>query len=76
MKKKINLLIIILFLLFLLTFCKSSDCVANEKQSNWNNGYCELDGGRLIFDSVGSKYHYKCEICGKDYTFDKVMSYK
>lgn len=42
---------------------------------SWNGGYCECDGGRLDFVSVGSKYHYKCNICGKEYIFDSVQVY-
>ncbi len=73
--KKINIILLIIFILFLFFNCDYYPKSIKEEEFNWNNGYCELDNGRLRYDSVGSKYHYKCEICGKDYTFNRAMSY-
>ncbi len=74
--KKIRVFIMLLFcgLLFLMSLQKNTN--VKYEEPNWNEGYCELDGGRLNYVSVGSKYHYKCEICGKEYLFDKIMSRK
>ena len=74
--KKIRLIIIIIFLVFLLVNVNSSHKEKETELYNWNNGYCELDGGRLNFVSVGSKYHYECEICHKEYIFDEIQIYK
>lgn len=74
--KKIRVFIIVLLLVFLFLICLKKDKTIQYEEPNWNNGYCELDGGRLDYISVNSKYHYKCEICGKDYKFDRVMSRK
>lgn len=74
--KKIRVAIIAIFLLILLAACKDIKEDVEVEHYNWNNGYCELDGGRLVYDTVGSKYHYKCEKCGKEYIFDGVMSHK
>ena len=73
----IRLIIILIFIFFLFITCHQSvKSKAPLENDNWNHGYCELDGGRLNYVSVASKYHYKCEICGKEYRFDKVMSRK
>lgn len=72
--KKIRIITIILFICFLFLFSKKTDIRITKQHYNWNNGYCEIDGGRLNYKSVGSKYHYECEICHKDYTFDSVMT--
>lgn len=75
-KSLIRLFIIFIFILFLFVICSWPVNQTSIEKFNWNNGYCELDGGRLDYISVSSKYHYKCEICGKDYKFDRVMSRK
>ena len=74
--KKISALIIVLFCGFLFLVCLKKDTTLQYEEPNWNHGYCELDGGRLDYISVSSRYHYKCEICGKDYSFNRVMSRK
>lgn len=71
-----RLIVIFLFILFLFIICSRPMKSVSSENFNWNNGYCELDGGRLDYISVSSKYHYKCEICGKEYRFDKVMPRK
>ena len=73
MKPKLYLLV----LAALLVFSSCGETVTTEtKVYDWNNGRCSYCGGTLVWDSTGSKEHYKCEICGKEYTFDKVMSKK
>lgn len=76
MKKILRSLILILFVLLLFRISLTYKETLIKETFNWNNGYCELDGGRLNYISVGSRYRYKCEICGKEYLFDKVMSRK
>ena len=73
--KKIRLTIIVLFMGFLLVCCESTNEEIEPEHFNWNGGYCELDGGRLSYLKTGSKEHYKCEICGKEYVFDEVGKY-
>ncbi len=72
-----RLIIVFIFIFFLFIICfQPVNSKTPIEKFNWNRGYCELDGGRLNYVSVGSKYHYKCEICGKEYRFDKVMPRK
>ena len=78
-KKKISLVLVIIFIAFLFVFCKDTDKISQPLQyeeDNWNNGYCIEDGGRLNYKSVGTMYHYECEICHKEYRFKQVMSHK
>lgn len=78
MKKVINLIIIIDFLIFLLFYCLFFKLPINYsiQEDNWNNGYCELDGERLYYIGTNNKELYECKKCGKIYKFNKVMSYK
>ncbi len=73
MKHRIILLVLAALLVF-------SSCGVTEptetKTYNWNNGRCEECNGELIWDSSGSKEHYICKRCGKEYTFDGVYSKK
>lgn len=75
--KKLRIALLILFLIMLFLIAVKSRPIEHEEeiQYNWNNGYCEVDGGRLRYIKVGSKYHYECELCGREYIFDSVMSY-
>lgn len=73
MRHKIVLLVMIGSIIFA-SCVKSSP--PKQKKYNWNNGYCEICGGRLDYSGTGNKEHYICEICGKEYTFDGVMSRK
>ena len=70
MKTKIILLVMLSLLLV--------GCEPNKNQttdeSEWNNGICSDCGGELRYTKTGSKEHYICEKCGKEYTFDRVMS--
>ena len=73
--KKVRVFLILLFIAFLFLFSKT------EKQKEkihyeWNGGYCIEDGGRLNYISTGSKTHYQCDICGKEYTFEGVQKYE
>lgn len=45
---------------------------ATNKSYDWNGGHCSECGGVLMYESTGSKNHYICNSCGKEYTFDKV----
>lgn len=73
MKHELRLLIIFIALVF--SFFNDT-ATTETKDYDWNNGQCSYCGGTLIWDSTGSKEHYICKICGKEYTFDKVMSKK
>ena len=69
MKKYI---LIVLVALILISCGSKSTTVSYD----WNNGHCSECGGELKYSGTGSKEHYTCEECGKEYTFDKVMSKK
>ena len=71
--KQLKWLILVIFVALALVSCKHS---SNTQTYDWNNGYCSECGGELIYKATGSKEHYICENCGKEYTFDKVMSKK
>lgn len=65
----------------LLIVCSSLVACGNttppkQEVYKWNGGYCVEDNGRLEYVDVGSKYHYRCSICGKDYTFNEAGKYK
>jgi len=49
--------------------------VINDKSIEWNSGYCVDDGTRLIYESCGSKYHYSCPKCNKEFVFDEIQTY-
>ena len=81
MKKKIQIIILVIYILCILiisldftTFFISNKNINNE--SNWNYGFCEYDGQRLIYYGTSDKEIYICPLCGKYYKFNKVMSYK
>lgn len=74
--KKFQILVVILFILFLFTFCKKEIVEPQEESYEWNGGYCSLDGGRLHYINTGSMNHYQCEICGKEYVFKGVNKYE
>lgn len=74
--KKIRVLIVFLFLLFLLVNCKKLEQENEEIYHEWNGGKCVNDGGRLNYVSTGSKYHYRCEICDKEYVFEGAQKYE
>ena len=79
--KKARVIIIIIFILFLSIisiseYLKHNNVIKPQVQYEWNNGHCSIDGGRLQYIGTGSKYHYKCEICGKEYTFEGVQKYE
>ena len=82
MKKNIEILLILILTTFLFIASVNWQNIlfpSHSKSNNsyhWNNGHCEIDGGRLDYVGTGNKEHYRCEICGKEYTFDQVMSYK
>ena len=63
-------MIVAALLLVLLAGCKSEAAV--QQDYTWNDGYCEC-GGELIWQGTSSKEHYKCNKCGREYTFDRVM---
>lgn len=71
MKLKIILLVM---LSLLLVGCEPNDNKSSEYE--WNNGICSVCGGELRYSRTGSKEHYICETCGKEYTFDRIMSRK
>ena len=73
MKTKLYLLTLLLLLVF--SSCGSTVTTETEEYS-WNNGHCSYCNGYLEWSSTGKKEHYICEQCGKEYTFDKVMSKK
>lgn len=73
MKKYKFLLILILCAGMLVTCGRSKLENPQPPQDDWNDGYCSDCGGELIWDSVGSRNHYVCNKCGKEYSFDKVM---
>lgn len=72
---QISIIIIFILLLFISNL-KFDKTISTQENDVWNHGHCSLDGGRLNYIGSGSKEHYKCEICGKEYTFDRVMTYK
>lgn len=81
MKKKIEILVIVIFILFLLMLSVdyNASWFSNNTQIdeyNWNNGFCENDGERLIYYGTSDREIYVCPLCGKYYKFNKVMSYK
>ena len=73
MKYRIILLVMIIISL---VACKPDTNKPEEKEYDWNNGVCSECGGELIYSATGNKEHYICEKCGKEYTFNKVMSKK
>ncbi len=75
-KKKIQMIIIICLMLLLLFFSRTKNIKQNPiEKDSWNGGHCSIDGGRLHYVGSNNKEHYRCEICNKDYAFDKVMSF-
>ena len=56
-------------IIFLTACGDAAPAVHNE----WNNGICVECGGQLIYHGTGSKEHYVCEKCQKEYTFDELM---
>lgn len=78
MRKKIDCIIICFFIIFIILFCLFSytPSISLIQEDNWNNGKCELDGGRLHYVGTSNKEIYECELCGKKYKFNKIMSYK
>lgn len=73
--KKYKLLLIFILCAGTLVTC-GTKVAPPAPQYEWNDGYCSDCGGELIWDSVGSKNHYICNKCGKEYSFDKVMNKK
>ena len=63
----------LLLLVSLLLVSCGKHVAIEEPKYEWNNGYCSECHGRLDYDKTGSKEHYICERCGKEYTFDKIM---
>ena len=63
-------IIVMIIVITLLTACGRQ---VQEEHFEWNNGKCSECGGELIWQGTGSKEHYKCKRCGKEYRFDKVM---
>lgn len=45
-------------------------------EDDWNNGLCKYDNTKLEYSKTGSKEHYICPTCGKEYVFNSVKSYK
>lgn len=60
----------------LLVGCRPNQNDVNAEYNDWNGGYCKDDGSRLEYIEAGSKYHYRCSTCGKEYTFSKLMRYE
>ena len=75
-KKKLYRVIILCFFILIIFISCSSVSKYQSDSVDWNNGYCLEDNGRLNYIGTGGKIHYQCEICGKEYTFDRVNSYK
>lgn len=73
--RKFRTIIVLMFVLFLLVNCRKTE-KETEPYYEWNGGRCVEDGGRLNYISVGSKYHYRCEICGKEYVFGGIQKYE
>lgn len=78
MKKKMEILIIIFLIIYLLLsgIYSSRPSIVSFSEDNWNNGKCELDGRRLHYIGTNDKEIYECEVCGKKYKFNKVMKYE
>lgn len=73
-KMRHELYLLAILIVMLLAACKPE--TNNYETYDWNGGYCDECGGHLIYDRTGSKEHYICEKCGKEFTFDKVMNKK
>ena len=69
-------IILVALLIISLTSCQSNKNISVNNTYDWNNGKCLECNGELIYDRTGSKEHYICSECGKEYTFDKIMSKK
>lgn len=69
-------IILLVMLLILLVACGPVKNELKEKRYDWNGGTCSECGGELKYSGTGNKEHYICEKCGKEYTFNKVMSKK
>lgn len=48
----------------------------NIKEYDWNNGRCIYDNTKLEYLKTGSKEHYVCPTCKREFRFDSIGSYK
>ena len=79
MKKTILIIFILLItsILFFMDYnIKNDNNIVINEEYEWNGGHCIEDGGKLKYVKTGSKNHYVCEICDKEYVFDKIMKYE
>ena len=81
MKKRIEITTLVFFIISMLVVSVNFTNIFSfnnnkSNEDNWNKGFCENDGTRLVYYGTSNKEIYICPTCGQYYKFNQVMSYK